>query len=72
MSDSSGGGKDLGILPGYPIPLARLPGFAERLRQVTPTPGAALLAERLHTIPVHSLMTPSDIVRIERWLGGER
>jgi hypothetical protein len=67
-----GEGKRLGILPGYPIPLARLPGFAERLRHVTPAPGAELLATRLHTIPLHSLLTERDLVRIERWLGASR
>jgi dTDP-4-amino-4,6-dideoxygalactose transaminase len=65
-----GEGRRLGVLPGYPIALARLPGFAERLRHVTPTPGAELLAERLHTIPTHSLLTATDLTRIEAWLRG--
>lgn len=65
-----GEGRQLGILPGYPIALARLPGFAERLRHVTPTPGADLLAERLHTIPTHSLLSAADLTRIEAWLRG--
>lgn len=64
-----GEGRRLGILPGYPIPLARLPGFAERLRHVTAAPGAELLATRLHTIPTHSLLTEGDLHQIERWLG---
>lgn len=61
--------RRLGILPGYPIPLARLPGFSGRLRHSGATPGGELLAARLHTIPTHSLVTDGDLGRIERWLG---
>jgi dTDP-4-amino-4,6-dideoxygalactose transaminase len=61
-------GRRLGILQGYPIPLARLPGFADRLLHQVPAPGAEQLAARLHTIPTHSLLTEGDLRRIERWL----
>lgn len=57
-----------GIRPGYPLALARLPGFAARLRYPVPTPGADLLADRLHTLPTHSLVTDSDLARLEHWL----
>jgi perosamine synthetase len=60
--------RRLGILPGYPIPLAQLPGFSERLKHQTPTPGAEQLTAQLHTIPTHSLLTARDLQRLEQWL----
>ncbi len=59
--------RRLGILPGYPIPLARLPGFAQRLKHQVPTPGADQLAAQLHTVPTHSLLTRADLQRLEQW-----
>lgn len=64
--------KRLGILPGYPIALAQLPGFGGRVKQRLPSPGAELLAARLHTIPTHSLLTEGDLARLEQWLGSAR
>ncbi|HWA16597.1 MAG TPA: DegT/DnrJ/EryC1/StrS family aminotransferase, partial [Gemmatimonadales bacterium] len=60
--------RRLGILPGYPIALARLPGFGRRLRLTGPTAGGERLAERLFTIPTHSRLTPRDLDRLERWI----
>lgn len=63
-----GDARRLGILPGYPIALAHLPGFAGRLRHTGETPGGIELAARLHTIPTHSLMGESDLQRLEEWI----
>lgn len=65
----SPGARRLGISPGYPIPLARLPGFGRRLSQGNLThPGAELLAERLLTLPTHGMISAADLARLERWL----
>ena len=63
--------RRLGILPGYPMLLARLPGFAARLHgAVSAYPGAEELALRLHTLPTHGQLTPADLGKLERWLAG--
>ncbi|HEV8123899.1 MAG TPA: DegT/DnrJ/EryC1/StrS family aminotransferase [Gemmatimonadales bacterium] len=54
--------RRLGIMPGYPIPLPVLPGSPF---PGTPAPGAAMLAARLVTLPVHSLLRETDLARIE-------
>lgn len=61
--------RRLGILPGYPIAIARLPGFVRRLRHGTHTPAADQLATRLHTIPTHGLLQDGDLRAIESWFG---
>lgn len=59
----------LGIMPGYPKPLAELPGFGDRcVNRGDRFPGARCLARRLFTLPTHSVLTTTDIDRIERWL----
>jgi hypothetical protein len=61
----------LGIVPGYPIPLSRLAGFADRVTRTSPTyPGAEQLAERLFTLPTHSRLRESDLLGLEAWLRG--
>jgi len=47
----------LGVWPGYPHALSDLAGFgSRRLDAQQPTPGAHILAERLFTLPTHSLL----------------
>jgi perosamine synthetase len=47
----------LGVWPGYPRPLSELAGFgSRRLDAQHATPGAGALAERLFTLPTHSLV----------------
>jgi dTDP-4-amino-4,6-dideoxygalactose transaminase len=60
--------RRLGIMPGYPIPLSRLPGFAGRIRGGGSYPGAEELARRLHTLPTHGLLTEGDLLRLEAWI----
>jgi dTDP-4-amino-4,6-dideoxygalactose transaminase len=57
----------LGIMPAYPIPLSRLPGF-DKVREPQDYPGAEELALRLRTIPTHGGLSSSDLQRLERWL----
>lgn len=66
-------GRRLGIMPGYPLPLDRLPGFGDGPRRVPLAggyPGAAFLAERLITLPTHSRLTLRDLARLEAWMRG--
>lgn len=63
-------GRDLGVMPGYPMPLSRLPPLRDAL---TPSshgdvPGARALAERLLTLPTHGRLTEGDCRRLEAWL----
>jgi perosamine synthetase len=59
----------LGILPGYPKALIDLEGFGARtLTPEAPYSGARLLADRLCTLPTHSLLGEDDLRRLERWL----
>ena len=56
-------------MPGYPLSLADLPGFAGRVfNAADPFPGARRLAARLGTLPTHSLVEPADLTDIRRWL----
>jgi hypothetical protein len=57
--------RGLGIMPGYPIALPLLPGSP---LPVVETPGAAVLAARMATLPVHSLLSESDLTAIEQLL----
>lgn len=59
----------LGILPAYPIPLYRLPGFVARVELAdTRFPGAEDLGLRLHTMPTHGLLREEDLTRLEEWI----
>ncbi len=51
--------RALGVMPGYPHPLAALPGFRDRVVADLDgdRPGAAQLASRLYTLPTHSRLT---------------
>ena len=67
--------RPLGIMRGYPRALCDLPGFAERVVNIGDAfPGARTLANRLITLPTHSLLDEADLKRLERWLmqGWER
>jgi perosamine synthetase len=54
----------LGIAPSYPLPLAKLPVLAARIRGEKRAPGADRLAEQLITLPTHSRLSQRDIARI--------
>lgn len=58
--------RRMGVMPGYPAPLAELPGFRERILAGGPAgwPGAELLARRLFTLPTHSRAPLADRVRL--------
>jgi hypothetical protein len=58
----------LGCVPGYPQPLTTLPQAQSILDAVSPAPGATELATRLWTVPVHGLLTATDLSAIARWL----
>jgi dTDP-4-amino-4,6-dideoxygalactose transaminase len=61
--------RSLGIMPGYPRPLAYLPGFGSRAELPHGKPvGAEHLARHLFTLPTHSLLSERDLVRLEGWL----
>lgn len=61
----------LGIMPGYPLALADLAGFVDRVRNRSLAfPGARELAARLGTLPTHTRLRESDLQRLERWLTG--
>ncbi len=54
--------KRLGIIPGYPITLDRLPALASRVRNAGDLfPGAERLAAELVTLPTHSLLRERDL-----------
>jgi len=57
--------KRLGIMPGYPITLDRLPALASRVRNAGDHfPGAKRLAAELVTLPTHSLLGDRDFDRV--------
>ena len=62
--------RRLGVAAGYPRTLAELDGFQNRLAEDhrEELPGARLLAERLLTLPTHSLVNGADIRRLGEWL----
>ncbi len=61
--------RRLGVMPGYPRPLADLPGFGDRCVNRTDSfPGARCLAARLFTLPTHGQLTATDIRRLDSWL----
>jgi len=58
----------LGIVPGYPRPLAELDGFGTRRQNSKEGfPGARRLAARLWTLPTHGALSDADLVRLESW-----
>jgi dTDP-4-amino-4,6-dideoxygalactose transaminase len=60
----------LGILPSYPVSLADLPRFRERVvNRGEDFSGARRLAQRLVTFPVHSRVTPADLDRMIAFIG---
>ena len=61
--------RTLGLMPGYPGALCDLRGFATRLVNGGDAfAGARALAERLITVPTHSLLSENDLARLETWL----
>ena len=61
--------RELGAMPGYPQALCDLRGFGERVaNRDEDFVGARTLAERLVTLPTHSLLTDGDLSRLEMWL----
>jgi dTDP-4-amino-4,6-dideoxygalactose transaminase len=61
--------RALGIMPGYPHALCDLRGFGKRVaNKADGFPGARGLAERLITLPTHSLLRERDLLRLEAWL----
>jgi len=65
--------RALGIMPGYPTALCDLAGFADRvLNHGDAMPGAHLLAQRLITFPVHSLLSERDLAALEEWAAARR
>lgn len=64
--------RRLGVMPGYPLSLSELPGFAGRCRNAgADLPGAKALAARLVTLPTHSLVSPADRQRLADWLAAQ-
>ncbi len=63
----------LGAWPGYPRALADLEGFgSRRLDSQQSTAGARLLAERLFTLPTHSLLNPESRSALADLIAGAR
>ncbi len=61
--------RALGIMPGYPLALCDLPGFAARVLQTGERfEGARAAAASLVTLPVHSLLNDADLAALEGWL----
>lgn len=63
-----GRARALGVMPGYPIPLADLDPLKPLLRGADPTPGSARLARTLLTLPTHSRASAGDRARLDRWI----
>ena len=71
-SRPSGGNGSLGVMRGYPIMLAEhVATRAILARAPDPHPGAAMLRDRLLTLPVHSRMSVHDRERLVHWLQDE-
>lgn len=61
--------RQLGVAPGYPRPLATLPGFAGYCRNAGEKfPGAETLAARLITLPTHAWIEERDLDAVEQWM----
>lgn len=61
--------RELGVMPGYPVPLFRHPALAGRIDGADRFPGADRLAAGLVTLPTHSLVTDAERSAIEAMLG---
>lgn len=62
-------GRRLGVMPGYPATLDRLPPLRGAIGVSTaPHPGAERLAGGLLTLPTHGRLRESDLERLEAWL----
>lgn len=61
--------RRLGIMPGYPRPLATLPGFDRVENRDDRFEHSRRLAERLVTVPTHGLLSAGDLAGLEDWLG---
>ena len=69
LAAASPAARALGIMPAYPHALCDLKGFGERvLNRGDPFPGARMLAERIVTLPTHSLLSAADLGGLEAWL----
>jgi hypothetical protein len=56
-------------MPGYPRALPDLAGFGGRVsNRDDGFPGARLLADRLITLPTHSLLSEEDLSALEAWI----
>jgi len=60
--------RRLGIMPGYPISLADLPGFNDRVLNAGENfSGSRALAQRLVTLPTHSSLRGDDLRAVRDW-----
>ena len=65
--------RAMGVMPGYPTALSDLQGFGERVvNGADGFPGAASMAERLVTVPVHGRLAERDVAGLEAWLANSR
>ncbi len=65
----SAGARRLGIMPGYPATLARLPDLRARMLEEGPShPGADHVVEALFTLPTHGQLSESDLRALEVWI----
>ncbi|MEX2284990.1 MAG: DegT/DnrJ/EryC1/StrS family aminotransferase [Gemmatimonadota bacterium] len=59
----------LGIVQGYPLTLDKLTEFQHRVVNIADGfPGAAALAQRLFTLPTHTLLSEADLAGLESFL----
>lgn len=62
-------GRRMGIMAGYPRPLAQLDRFRRRCVEGPETmTGAGALADRLLTLPTHGMLSPRDHRALEAWI----
>ena len=64
--------RALGVMPGYPISLADLPGFRRVANRDADFTGARTLAQRLLTLPTHRLLSDGDLRRLAEWANSQR
>jgi perosamine synthetase len=64
-----GDARALGVMPGYPLALCDLGGFAGRCaNRESGFAGARALAASLCTLPTHSRLSAADVGRLCRWV----
>lgn len=63
--------RALGIMPGYPLALADLPGFSRILNPGADFSGARLLASRLVTLPTHRMLEDRDLRALADWANSQ-